>query len=228
MTDADFASLGDVDGEPSVQNPWIKADDIDIAVEWTLTNDTDQPLTAWVMLDGASEFYDWNPVEMYGMAGGEDGDEIAFPSLLGFTPLRLEPNEVMRGEFREDDIREAMYDLDVLTRFCGGPLALLYNRSEVDPVGTEYVPDDAVIAGFYMMRLTLGTNGPAHLEYGLRIRDRAEVLYDANDPDYDTRYEAEPEDYIPAGFAAPIDGMMADPGVMSEYCMAVNPPPDMP
>jgi hypothetical protein len=225
VTSADFDSMGDPEAEPSGRNPWIKADDIDLTLEWALTNDSDENTKAWVMLDGATEFFDWNPVGLYGLAGGEDAEEIAFPTALGFTPFDIAPGETIRGEFREDDIREAMYDIDVLTRFCGGPFALLHNRHEVNPVGTDYVPEDAVIAGFYMTRLTLGMNAPGHLEYGIRVRDREQVLYDANSPDYDVRFEAEPEEYVPGGFAAPMMGM-PDPTTMSEYCLEVNPPDD--
>ncbi len=221
VTDADIESLGDPDAEPSARTPWIKADELEMAVHWTLTNDSDESITAWVMLDGGSEFFEWNPVALFGMTGDED--EIAFPSLLGFTPLDIEAGQTLRGEFREDDIREAMFDLDVLTRFCGGPFALLYNRHEVDPVGTEYVPDDATLAGFYKIRLTLGASGPAHLDYGIRVRDRNQVLFDSNATDYTERFEAEPEEYVPTGFAAPMMGV-PDPGTMSEYCLEVNPP----
>jgi hypothetical protein len=230
VTQADLDRMGDPDAEPAGRNPWVRAGDVDFDLAWSLTNETDETMTAWVMLDGASEFFDWNPVELYGMAGGEDAEEIPFPSLLGFTPLELGAGETLRGEFREDDMREAMYDLDVLTRFCGGPFAVLHNRHEVEPIGTEYVPDDAVIAGFYMTRLTLGANGPARLSYGIRVRDREEVLYDARATEYDERFEAEPapEPYVPTGFAMPMGGM-ADPGTMSEYCLAENPPdPEMP
>jgi len=225
VSDADVASMGDPDAEPAARNPWLEAGDLDIEVAWSLTNDSDDDLTAWVMLDGASEFYDWNPIPLYGMSG--DDEEIPFPTLLGFTPLELDPGQTLRGVFREDDLREAMYDLDVLTRFCGGPFAVLYNRHEVDPVGTDYVPQDARIAGLYMMRLTLGTNGPAHLDYGLRLRDRDDVLFDADAPDYDQRFEAEPEEFVPGGFVPATMGT-PDPGTMSAYCLEVNPPEPMP
>ncbi len=225
VTDAEIESLGEADAEPSERDPWIEAGDVDMEIAWSLTNDSDDDIRAWVMLDGASEFYDWNPISMFGATG--DDEEIPFPTLLGFTPLDLAAGETLRGEFREDDLREAAYDLDVMTRFCGGPLAVLYNRHEVDPTGTEYVPDDATIAGLYRIRLTLGTDGPAHLEYGIRVRDRAQVLFDANSPDYDARFEAEPEIYVPAALA-PTGMAMGDPATMSDYCLAVNPPDEMP
>jgi hypothetical protein len=97
-------------------------------------------------------------------------------------------------------MREAMYDLDVLSRFCGGPLAVLYHRSEADPIGTEGVPDDAVIAGMVLLRLTLGTDQPSTLEYSVRLREQSDIIYDsARD---DRRYEVMPEPYALAGAAA--------------------------
>ncbi len=217
-TMAELMAIQPAGADPVDMLPWIERGDLEISVSWTVTNESDQPVRAWVTLDGATEFYDWNPIELYGLGGGEDADELAFPSLLGYFPRNLEPNEVRSGEFREDDLAEAMYDLDVLTRFCGGPFAVLNNRSEADPRGTEAVPPDAVIAGPAMLRLTLGGDGPLSLEYSLRIREREGVLFDPVRDD--RRYEPMPEDYVPAGVAVVMAGQM-DPGTLSDYCGAM-------
>ena len=196
---ADLAELQPAGADPAEQIPWVRRDDLTISVQWTLTNRSDGPMRAWVLLDGATEFYDYNPIAMYGQAGGEEEDEIQFPSLLGFTPIMVEPRQVLHGEFREDDMREAMYDLDVLSRFCGGPLAVLYHRSEADPIGTEGVPDDAVIAGIVLLRLTLGTDQPSTLEYSVRLRESDDIIYDsARD---ERRFEPMPQPYAIAGAA---------------------------
>ncbi|RMH00187.1 MAG: hypothetical protein D6705_01020 [Deltaproteobacteria bacterium] len=195
----EFAELRPEGSTPMEWIPWIRRDDIDVSVQFRLTNLADGPIRAFVLLDGATEFYDWNPVAFYGLAGGEDADEVPFPSLLGFTPKMLEAGEVYEGEYREDDLREAMLDLDVLTRFCGGPFAVLYNRSEVDPVGMEEVPEDAVIAGMGMIRMTLGATGPARLEYAIRVRDRGGRIFDAHTDNL--RYEFMPEPYLPPAVA---------------------------
>jgi hypothetical protein len=219
-TAAQLDALGPADGEPAERDPWIRADSVDLAVQWRLVNESDDaPLRAWVLLDGATEFYDWNPVAMYGMGGGEDADEVPFPSLLGYYPLELAPGEVLTGEFREDDTSEAVFDLDVMTRFCGGPFALLYNRHEVDPVGTEYLPAQARRAGLGMLRLTLGADGPAKLDYSLRVRDGDEVLFDAHRDD--ARYDFTPAPYVPAGFAQ-VPAGQADPGMLSMFCMTMT------
>lgn len=214
-TAAELAELQPEGAEPAEVTPWIRRDDLDISVAWTLTNDSDQRVRAWVTLDGATEFYDWNPIALYGIGGGEDAEELAFPSLLGYFPRVLEPGQVMRGEFREDDTSEAMYDLDVLTRFCGGPFAVLNNRSEADPRGTEAVPTGAVIAGPAMLRLTLGGDGPMHLDYAIRVRDDEGVLFDRRVDD--RRYEVTPEAYVPAGLAA-VPAGETDPSTMTAYC----------
>ncbi len=208
----ELADLQPEGADPAQMVPWIRREDLDISVQYRLVNESDAPLRAWVLLDGATEFFDWNPVASYGMAGGEDANEIAFPSLLGFFPMDLDPGEVRTGEFREDDLSEAMLDLDVMTRFCGGPLALIYNRHEVDPIGMDQVPPDATFAGLGMIRLTLGANAPATLTYTIRVRDEAEVLFDAR---RDTmRYEYTPELYTPPGLAPGMEPP-PDPGA---YC----------
>jgi hypothetical protein len=201
---AQLADLQPAGAEPAEQIPWVRREDLTMSVPWTLTNRSDNPMRAWVLLDGATEFYDYNPIAMYGQAGGAEEEEIQFPSLLGFTPIMLEPGEVKRGEFREDDMAEAMYDLDVLSRFCGGPLAVLNHRSEADPIGTEGVPGDAVIAGIVLLRLTLGTDQPAILEYSVRLRESDEIIFDsARD---EQRFEPMPQPYAIAG------GGMGDTG----------------
>ena len=214
-TAAELAELQPDGAEPADVIPWIRRDDLDLSVTWTLTNDSDQRVRAWVTLDGATEFYDWNPIAMYGIGGGEDAEELAFPSLLGYFPRVLEGGQVMHGEFREDDTSEAAYDLDVLTRFCGGPFAVLNNRSEADPRGTEGVPEGVVIAGPAMLRLTLGGDGPMHLEYSIRVRDREGVLFDRRVDD--RRYEVTPQPYVPAGLAVVPVGE-ADPSTVTAFC----------
>ena len=211
----ELAALQPAGAEPAMMTPWVDRDSLEVSLQWRVTNDSDAPIVAWVLFDGSTEFFDWNPVVLYGLGGGEDADEIPFPSLLGFSPRVMEPRETIAGEFREDDMREAALDLDTLSRFCGGPLAVIYNRSEQDPSGTELVPPDAVIAGFAMLRLTLAANGPAHLDYSFRIRDRDELLFDATEDD--RRYETMPLPYVPTGFAQVPAGSV-DPGVTSVYC----------
>lgn len=197
---ADLAELQPPGSTPSEQTPWIRRDDVTASISWTLTNDSDAPLTAWVLLDGATEFFDYDPISTYGAAGGAEEDEIQYPSLAGFTPRQLGPGEVLRGEFREDDLREAMYDLDAVTRFCAGPLAVLNHRHEANPIGTDVVPDDAVIAAAVMLRITLGASGPATLEYDVRLRESEDKIFDsARDA---RRYEVMPEPYALPGAAA--------------------------
>lgn len=200
-TDAQLEELQPAGAMPAEQTPWIQRDDLTMSVPWRLTNETDSAIVAWVLLDGATEWYDYDPISTFGAAGGAEEDEIQFPSLLGFTPRTLQPNQVLEGEFREDDLREAMYDLDVITRFCGGPLAVLNHRHEADPIGTDGVPADATIAGAVMLRLTLGASGPATLDYDVRLRQSEAKIFDsARDS---RRFEAEPEPYeLPSAAAA--------------------------
>ncbi|GEM_PF-2674778 len=203
--------------EPAAQDPWIRAQDLDITVQWRLENHSDAQITAWVMLDGATEFFDWNPIQIYGQGGGEEADEIPLPSLLGFYPRTIAAHEVVYGEFRDDDLREATFDLDVLTRFCGGPFALLHNRHEADSTGTEKVPENAQLAGMTSLRITLAATGAATLDYSIRVRDHNNVLFDGNQDN--RHYETSPTVYVPAGIAAAVDDPLASENVgVSEFC----------
>lgn len=215
-TAAELEELQPAGSEPADMIPWVQRGAYDFSVQWRLENTSDEEIEAWVTLDGATEFFDWNPIAMYGIGGGEDAEELPFPSLLGFTPRHLAPGEVVQGEFREDDTIEAALDLDVLTRFCGGPFAVIHNRSEVSDAGMSAFPADAAVAGFVLVRLTLAADGPATLDYSIRVRDDDDVLFDAaND---DARYEVEPEPYVPAGIAT-VPAGADDPSTTSAYCM---------
>jgi hypothetical protein len=216
-TAAQLAELQPAGSMPADQTPWVRQEDLTISVPWKLKNETDATITAWVLLDGATEFYNYDPISTYGAAGGADEDEVQYPSLLGFTPRMVKPNAVLEGEFREDELREAMYDLDVITRFCGGPLAVLNHRHEADPIGTDAVPADATIAGAVMLRLTLGASGPATLEYDVRLRQSEAKIFDSNRDK--ARFEAEPMEYtLPsqAGVAAGGSSGAADMAMCDE------------
>ena len=211
--------------------PWIERDDLDISVQWTLRNESDRVLPrVFVTLDGANEFFDYNPLADYGLAGGADAQEPVFPTLLGFTPFELEPGEVRRGEFPEYDVTEAMYDLDVMSRYCGGPFALLYNRHEDEAVGTEMLPDDATLAGLVMLRISVGATGPVSLEYAIRVRDHDSILFDARRDDL--RFEPMPDPFTPAlglgggaGMMGSGEPMPPDPDAMPTGCSVGGDPP---
>ncbi len=196
-TAADLEELQPAGATPAEMIPWVRRDDLEISVHWRLVNDSDQFLrNVYVTLDGATEFYDFNPIATYGAAGGEEAEEPVIPSLFGFTPRTLSPGEVLEGEFREDDVTEAMFDLDAISRYCAGAFAMLYNRSEANPIGTDVIPDDAVMAGMVMLRLTVGAPGPVTLDYSIRVRDRAGILFDSRVDEQ--RFAPMPELFVPA------------------------------
>lgn len=220
-TDEELAELRPEGATVDAYVPWIERDALDISVQWTLRNESERVLPrVFVTLDGANEFFDYNPLADYGLAGGADAEEPVFPTLLGFTPLELQPGEVRRGEFPEYDLAEAMHDLDVMSRYCGGPFAVLYNRHEDEPVGTEMVPPDATLAGLIMLRISVGATGPVSLEYAVRVRDHGDVLFDSFEDE--VRFEAMPEPFTPAlGLGgAPMDpAPVPDPDAMPAGCM---------
>ena len=107
--------------ELGVDVPYVKVGDLEVSVEWTITNlDAMNPGTAEVQLNGANEVFAYDPSMV--MLG--DPDEVPpAPGLDGDIPLHLEPGGTISGLFREDQLREASIDLDQITRANLNPFA---------------------------------------------------------------------------------------------------------
>jgi hypothetical protein len=204
-----------------VDVPYVKLGDIEVSIEWTIKNLEDQEGIAIIELNGANEYFAFDP-DLIMIGDGED--LIPTPPLEGNIPLHLEPNATLNGVFREDQIREASIDLDQITRANVNPFAALLtiNKQTQEIIG--YLPYDPAMpeagpmvdpnftpipreAFAQMIRMDL-VFIPSHhmvLEYAVRVRDvrgemMAEELLDAP-PDELTVFE--PADYSIGGAAAP-------------------------
>jgi hypothetical protein len=99
--------------ELGVEVPYVKVGDIEVSVEWRITNLTDEDGEALVQLNGANEFFAYDPATL---AIGLDEDEPQPPGLDGDVPLHIPAAGTMTGLFREDQLREASIDIDQITR----------------------------------------------------------------------------------------------------------------
>ncbi len=99
--------------DPMVVLPYIQVDDLEISVEWTIKNLTDKPGNATVQLNGANQFFRYDPSMI---ALSTDNEAPPPPGLDGDIPLDIPANGTLSGLFTEDNLREAAIDLDQITR----------------------------------------------------------------------------------------------------------------
>lgn len=181
--------------DPAAEIPYIAVDDLQIEVEWTITNLTDKPGNAMVQLNGANQFFRYDPTMVMLSA---DDEAPPPPGLDGDIPLDIPANGKLSGLFTEDNVREAAVDLDQITRGNVNPFrATLTVSKNVDqfaqleplmfdmdgeplPQATTGVmfPREAIPA---MLELDIVFKPDRHmkLEYTVRVRDvRGDLLPD--------------------------------------------------
>ena len=196
--------------------PWISRDKVHVEISYKVTNDSDQPGTFTVIVDGASEYtkYDTEIVSMALMQG--PNDPKVFLPLIAPVPQTIDPHASFSGIVREDDFAEGEIDLDALGRWndpdTASPTfaAVLINRSEVPPfIGMGMVPDYTknggvithdhpgrlVVTAMYEVDVRLKADTKMKIEYFVRVRDDDDRLLHN---DADTLYEPSPALFQPA------------------------------
>ena len=95
--------------------PYVKVGDLELDVEWTIKNLDTKPGQARIQLNGASEFFVYDPT-MINLAPPDAEDPPKTPGLTGDIPINVPAGGTVSGLFTEDDLREASIDLDQVTR----------------------------------------------------------------------------------------------------------------
>lgn len=167
--------------ELGVDVPYVKLGDIEVSVEWTLTNlDPEMEATARVQLNGASEYFAYDPAAL--ALTDNNGDPLEAPGLDGDIPLHVPPLGTLSGTFREDALREASVDLEQMTRGNYNPftatLTFSKNAPMIQPLDDDGEPDPNAIpipreAFAQIVRIDLRFRADRHmtLEYTVRVRD---------------------------------------------------------
>ena len=178
-----------------VMVPYVKVGDIDVSIEYTIKNLDTMPGTARIQLNGANEFFSYDPSMLDFSGGAEEAPPT--PGLSGDIPIDLAAGETYQGQFREDQILEASIDLDQITRGNINPFAATLNINKNDPSFQPVmivkptpadpmpmpIPTGPVIprAAFaHMIRVDLVFKPDRHmvLEYAVRIRDIRGIMDD--------------------------------------------------
>ena len=195
-TAADKTKRDALAAQLGVAVPYVKVGDLELDVEWTITNlDTKQPGQVKIQLDGASEFFTYDP-ELINLAPPDAEDPPKTPGLAGDIPLGVPAGGTVSGLFTEDDLREAAIDIDQVTRGNVNPFravqtvsknALSFQPMTVpavnaagevtqSPVGPP-VPREA-FAGMVRIDLVFKPDRPMTLSFNVRVRDLRGILHD--------------------------------------------------
>jgi hypothetical protein len=178
-----------------IQVPYVKVGDIAIDVEWTITNLDTKPGQAVVELNGANEFFVYDP-SMINLAPPDAEDPPKTPGLAGDVPIDVPAGGTVSGLFTEDDLLEASVDLDQVTRGNVNPFRAVLTTSKnalsfqpmtapmlnatgeitQSPMGPP-VPREAFAA---ITRIDLVFTPDRHmtLSFNVRVRDVRGIMHD--------------------------------------------------
>jgi hypothetical protein len=165
--------------ELGVEVPFISIDDIDLSLEWTIENLDDSEAQVRILLTGANEYFAYVPASFV----VDPEEEPTPPPLAGDIPLIVPALGSISGVFREDQIREASLDLDLITRGALNPFAaMLESHDGMDEIvveGQAAIPVSA-FASLIRFDLALTTNRRVTMRYALRARShiRPNLVHD--------------------------------------------------
>lgn len=184
------------------QVPWLREDDVHVSIRYTVTNVGDAEGTFFIRVAGASELvrYDEAAIAAAFEAAGEEGEVFG---LIEMPPGKIGPGEVYQGEVREDDLHEAALDLDAMGRWSAPFASVLLNRSDVNRIGLEMMPANAILPAFWEITLHIAATTPMTCTFVVRVRDDRGQLRKGAEP----AFAPEPGTFTPEITAAAREAM---------------------
>lgn len=157
--------------------PRLREDRFHVEVRYTVTNLGAEAGKFFVHVDGANEFtrYDEEAIASAFVAAAEDPQ---FFGLVEPVPQTLGAGAIYQGIVREDDLHEAALDLDAMGRFMAPYLAVILNRSEVNPIGLDMVPPQLIRPALWEITLEFTATQHMTCEFLIRVRDDDQGLWD--------------------------------------------------
>jgi hypothetical protein len=163
---------------PFPRLPWVERGELEIQIDFTLSNLDDADRDVDVIVNGANEFDEYVP----GVTIVEE-DPIPLHSQWE-RRYTVKAKSRISGTVREEDLDEAAVDLATVVNGAPNSDEIVYfeNKSTTDERSKKYIP--AVIPGLVAVRLGLRTNHAATLllEASLRVRDVDDKLADEDEP----------------------------------------------
>ncbi len=155
--------------ELGIDVPFVQIDDIELSLEWSIRNLSDQDATVFIQLNGANEYFSYIPASF--VVDPEEEEEP--PPLAGDIPILIPALGTVSGVFREDQLREASTDLELITRGEVNPFAAVLQHhediTEMTPVGLPVIPA-STLASMIRYDILLLTNQHVVMEYAVRVR----------------------------------------------------------
>lgn len=166
--------------------PWVSRDKVHIEITYRVTNISDGPGSFAILVDGASEYTQYDTQAVSEALGGDDPIILPLITTVAYT---LDPGATYSGIVREDDFAEGELDLDALGRWNDADAAsptfagVLINRSDVNPIGMNLVPPNLVVPAMVQIDVRLRSTVAMRCEYYIRVRDDDDRLWhnDADD-----------------------------------------------
>jgi hypothetical protein len=177
------------------QLPDVQLDETSIEIEWTVKNLDDAPNQAFIDVNGGNQYFYYNPDDFVVVDPNNASETERPPSLAGHVPIDVAASGTVSGVIREDELREAAIDVELVTRCAINPFAaILGDNSKIhscadvpyvpfmtDPDATRPpAPPPLPIEAFgQLVRLDLTFSGTGHMvmEYAVRVRDPDGVLH---------------------------------------------------
>ncbi|HEY4244942.1 MAG TPA: hypothetical protein VGM88_34240 [Kofleriaceae bacterium] len=212
-TAADMTKRMTLATQLGIDVPYVKVDDVAISIEYTIKNlDTDNPGQAFIDLNGATEFFVYDPTMI--VLDPLDDEAPKTPPLQGDIPIDVPPGGTVTGLFTEDNLLEASIDCDAVTRGHINPFAA---HLQIDKNDTQFQPQtppdpmdpDAVAtptgpavpreAFASLIRVDLVFHPDSHmvLDYDVRVRDKRGIM----DDEQLQAPAADLEQFMPAAYA---------------------------
>jgi hypothetical protein len=177
-----------------IEVPYVRVGDLEVDVEWTIKNLDMEDAQALIELDGANEYFAYDPTLI--VIDADDEDAPPTPGLAGNIPINVPGGGQVSGIFTEDQLREASIDLDQITRGNVDPFraALTISKNAqtfqpltvpvLNPAGelTQEPTGPAVPREAFaqMIRIDLVFKPSTHmtLDFNVRVRDVRGILHD--------------------------------------------------
>lgn len=165
--------------ELGIAVPYVCIDDLDISIEWTIKNLTDVDGVARLRVSGSNEWYFYVPDNFI----VEPQEEPEILSLVDGVPRYLGPYEMITGVVREEALREAAFDIELMTRAAVNPFtAVLQNSNDFEGDVVDFetgiaIPEDD-LAGLVRIDVDFEANQHMVLDYTVRVRDHRGILHD--------------------------------------------------
>jgi hypothetical protein len=162
---------------PFSRLPWVERGDIELSIDFVLTNLDSESREVAVIVNGANEFDEYVP----GVVDVED-EPVPLHSQWE-RHFTLEPKSRVTYTVREEELDEAAVDLATVVNGAPNPDQVVYfeNKSSTDERSRKYIPE--VVPGLVALRLGLRATqaAPILLEATVRARDVGDKLAGEDD-----------------------------------------------